>query len=46
MNLKNLNVQEMNKSEMVKTEGGLYPLLLIGILGYLAAVHYINRDDM
>jgi hypothetical protein len=34
MDLKNLNVQEMNKSEMVEIEGGVLwiPLIALGIL--------------
>jgi len=31
MNLSNLNVQEMNHSEMVEVEGGILPLLILAL---------------
>lgn len=40
MNLSKLNVQELSTNEMRKTEGGLYPLLLLGIIAYIAGFSY------
>lgn len=40
MDLKKLNVVELNKQEAKQIEGGLYPLLLLGIIAYIAGYSY------
>ncbi|PRB06127.1 MULTISPECIES: class IIb bacteriocin, lactobin A/cerein 7B family [Chryseobacterium] len=40
MNLSKLNVQELSTNEMREVEGGLYPLLLLGIIGGMMYAHY------
>ena len=40
MKLSKLNVQELSTNEMRKTEGGLYPILLLGIIAYMAGFSY------
>ena len=46
MNLKNLNVQEMSKEEMVQVEGGWLQLLLFGLAaGVLLLIEYLATHE-
>ncbi|WP_326984185.1 class IIb bacteriocin, lactobin A/cerein 7B family [Chryseobacterium sp. MYb264] len=43
MNLKKLNVQELNNKELQETEGGILPLIM-GIATVTAAVYYGGKE--